>query len=349
MAVSRVDKRQIIQRKIAFIGHSFSDDDASLIADFKTLMEKLGLECGSGERPEGRSVSEKIKDRIRRSDVFVGFFTRREKMVARDEWTSSPWVIEEKGMAIDLGKPLLLFVEDGVKQIGGLQGDYEYVSFSRDKLHKAYLKTVDYVFSLTSIEGSPQASTDTEPGPDELYKACREAQKAGDFEKAITAIRSLLEAAPQNPRYLLDYGRLLTRSGSYSQAINVLQKVTILDSSTGAPYHDLGHAFDHSGKMEDALYNFQRALELDPDVPINYRCYAECLYRKALGMPTGPEKEQTLKKVLRLFENAVRIGGEDVRTHVAGYVLMIQEQLAEGAGIMPPAVQRGRQEDTKEG
>jgi hypothetical protein len=314
-----------VELRSAFVGHSFSEDDQWLIVDFKSLLTKLGLICDSGERPATKSVSEKVKERVRASDIFVGIFTRRERIEGREEWTTSPWVIEEKAMAIELGKPLLLFIEEGVKEIGGLQGDYEYVSFSRDKLHKAFLKVVDYVQSLgISVRKS---------SAEDLYQVCRSAQEAGRFGEALETLEKLVLMTPRNARYHFEFGRALLQAGEYARAIEVLQNAVTLDPTTGVAHHQLAHAYDRSGRTEDALYSFQRALEIDPDVSSNYRCYGECLYRKSLSLRTNAEKEQTLKKVLRLLESCAKIGGDEERKRVAGYILMIPEQLAEIAEI----------------
>jgi tetratricopeptide (TPR) repeat protein len=316
--------RRIITARSAFVGHTFSDNDANLIHDFKSLLGKLGLECESGQRPEGRPVSEKVKERIRAADVFVGFFTRREKIASRDEWTTSSWVIEEKAMAVELGKPLLLFVEDGVREIGGLQGDYEYVSFSRKKLHEAFLKAIDYVLSLTSTSMDVQVEDHADTGG--LYDLCKKAREAGNLPDAIVGMRKLMESAPNNARYLAELGGMLSRSGEHSEALPMLEKAVRLDPSTGMAHHELGHAYERAGRPEDALLSFQRALEVDPDVRSNYLCYAECLYRKTLAMEVGPEKPQTLKKVRRLLDSYVQIAGEEGKKRVMGYYLAMEEQ-----------------------
>jgi hypothetical protein len=60
-------------------------------------------------------------------------------MTCRDKkengkFTTSSWLLEEKGAALALGKPCLMLVEDGIdaREIGGLQGDDQRLPFNRN-------------------------------------------------------------------------------------------------------------------------------------------------------------------------------------------------------------------------
>jgi len=103
-------------------GTSFAEENKSLVKGLVQFFEKLGLATESGRRAEPRGVSEKVKERLRACEIFIGVFTRRNYL-AEGSYSTSPWVVEEKAIAIGEGKRLLLFVEEGVKEIGGLQGD----------------------------------------------------------------------------------------------------------------------------------------------------------------------------------------------------------------------------------
>ena len=82
-------------------------------------------------------------------DAFVGIFTRRDKIARRPEWTTSPWIIDEKAYAVGRQKKLVLLKERGVGSIGGIQGDYEFVEFSRDRLERLVVRLVQ-LFDLTN-------------------------------------------------------------------------------------------------------------------------------------------------------------------------------------------------------
>ena len=59
----------------AFIGHSFNDKDNQLIRDIKDFIESAGIDCITGEKAQNSSVAEKVKDRIKSCDIFIGIFT----------------------------------------------------------------------------------------------------------------------------------------------------------------------------------------------------------------------------------------------------------------------------------
>lgn len=83
-----------------------------------------------------------MKRLIEEQSLFVGVFTRRDKVARKHEWTTSSWVVDEKAYAVGLRKPLILVKEQGVVSIGGIQGDYEYIEFSRDELEALAVKII---------------------------------------------------------------------------------------------------------------------------------------------------------------------------------------------------------------
>jgi len=88
----------------------------------------------TGEIPRANRISEKVKALIEGQDIFVGVFTRRDKIARRNEWTTSVWVIDEKAYAYARGKKIILIKEEGVGSIGGILGDYEFLDFKRARL-----------------------------------------------------------------------------------------------------------------------------------------------------------------------------------------------------------------------
>jgi hypothetical protein len=70
--------------------------------------EDITLDIDSGERPDARSISEKIKTRIIDCDIFLGIFTKRERLGDTDEYATSQWVFEEKTYAVGLNKKIWL-------------------------------------------------------------------------------------------------------------------------------------------------------------------------------------------------------------------------------------------------
>ncbi len=131
-----------------FIGQSFSTDDADVNSAIGRLVEAWGFTVTTGEKPKADTVSKKVRDRIEAASLFLGIFTRRERLSGRREWTTSPWVIDEKAYALAKGKRLILVRESGVQSIGGIQGDYEYIEFVREDLVDLLIKLLQTLRSL---------------------------------------------------------------------------------------------------------------------------------------------------------------------------------------------------------
>jgi hypothetical protein len=83
--------------------------------------------------------------------IFVGIFTKRAKLEGKNAWTTSEWVLDEKAYAYGKGRKLILLKEAEVESIGGIQGNYEYLSFTREKFHEVIVKLIQ-VFTM-SVEG----------------------------------------------------------------------------------------------------------------------------------------------------------------------------------------------------
>ena len=68
----------------------------------------------------------------------------------KQEWTTSLWVIDEKAYAVGKQKKLILLKEQGVGSIGGIQGDYEFIEFTRDALSLLVVRLLQ-VFDFPTI------------------------------------------------------------------------------------------------------------------------------------------------------------------------------------------------------
>jgi hypothetical protein len=118
----------------AFVGHSFTESDKFVVDCIVDTLASLGLRVVTGEKPKAGRISDKVKNLIENQHIFVGVFTKRDKIARKKEWTTSSWVLDEKAYALGKGKKLILLKEVGVGSIGGIQGDYEFIEFSRDSL-----------------------------------------------------------------------------------------------------------------------------------------------------------------------------------------------------------------------
>ena len=121
-------------RAAAFVGHSFAEGDREVVQAVINTLTGIGIAVVTGEIPRANRISEKVKALIEGQDIFVGVFTRRDKIARRKEWTTSTWVIDEKAYAYARGKKIILIKEEGVGGIGGMLGDYEFLEFTRARL-----------------------------------------------------------------------------------------------------------------------------------------------------------------------------------------------------------------------
>jgi hypothetical protein len=127
----------------AFVGHSFAAADQSLVSTILRILRAFNIRVETGERPGARSVSEKVKRRIERCDLFVGVFSRRDRLSGRDAYSTSPWVIDEKAYAVARDRKLVLLKDQLVESIGGIQSDYEYIEFDPDNVLELALRLVE--------------------------------------------------------------------------------------------------------------------------------------------------------------------------------------------------------------
>lgn len=119
----------------AFLGHSFAAEDHALAEAVKDVLREAGFETLTGAEPEARGVAEKVRSRIEAADVFVALLTRRHALRSGG-FTTSPWVIEEKGyfLGLDSTGLVMMVVENGIAipdETGGIGGDLEYITFDR--------------------------------------------------------------------------------------------------------------------------------------------------------------------------------------------------------------------------
>ncbi len=140
---ANIIKSQISFTPSAFVGHSFSANDKKMNHCITQTLTALRINVVTGEKPKADIISEKIKRLIEDQYLFVGVFTCRDKIARKNEWTTSSWVIDEKAYAVAKQKKLILFRETGVVSIGGLQGDYEFIEFSRNRLENLVVRLVE--------------------------------------------------------------------------------------------------------------------------------------------------------------------------------------------------------------
>jgi hypothetical protein len=152
----------------AFVGHSFEDDDKAVVQvflDYFDTFKKLGFNWERAKDSELKAVSEKVKEKMEGRDLFIGILTRKNREIEHAKlnekgknlycgnkndffWNASYWIIQESGYALGKGMQLLFLVEGGIPSLSGLQGDLEFISFSRENPQMAFQKINEMINSL---------------------------------------------------------------------------------------------------------------------------------------------------------------------------------------------------------
>jgi hypothetical protein len=254
--------RFAIREATAFVGHSFADEDEQLVEQIKQFLSKLGLKCDSGKRAEPKGISDKVRERILAAELFVGIFTRRQAQ-ADGKFSTSAWTIEEKATALAAGKRLLLFVEEGVSEFGGLQGDYEYIPFQRNNLATALINAMDYVLSITSVPLTCRVEA-----PNKLHF-----QIGGTLspDQQLEQLKKLVSDNPKNFEARLSLATTTANTQDRNVGITQLQQLSVEFPDRPEPHHQLGHQLQAKGDLPTALLSFQRALDLNTADYANHR------------------------------------------------------------------------------
>jgi tetratricopeptide (TPR) repeat protein len=182
----------------AFVGHSFTSEDEPVVRAFLKFFDQVkdmdfGFSWQHAEPAEPKILAAKVMGLMEGKNLFIGICTKKEAVVAlenlkrgilnksilkaREEhfsWKTSDWIIQEIGLAKGRGMDLILIVENGLRQPGGLQGDLEYIPFDRGSPEKSFGKVLEMIRALMpraavlAGEGSDvRAAPEDKPRPEE--------------------------------------------------------------------------------------------------------------------------------------------------------------------------------------
>jgi Flp pilus assembly protein TadD len=103
--------------------------------------------------------------------------------------------------------------------------------------------------------------------PDNLDGAIRRAQlqrAAGDFDGASKTLSQLMLVAPDDPRVVGEYGKVLAQRGQTQDALAFLKRAIQLQPSDWTLYSALGVAYDQADDRASAKLAYEHALSLKP-------------------------------------------------------------------------------------
>lgn len=126
-----VDKESIANS--IFVSYRFNKRDKELVKGLIDLLKSSGFDVITGEKNPIGSISKSILRKIQKAEKFIVIMTKRDKK-ENGKYTTSSWLLEEKGVAIAFEKPCIIFVENEIdeKDIGGIQGDDQRLHFTRN-------------------------------------------------------------------------------------------------------------------------------------------------------------------------------------------------------------------------
>lgn len=293
----------------AFVGHSFTDDDKDVVGKFTDLLDtlkKLNLSFSwvHARAAEPKQLTEKVLALIQDCNLFIAICTKKERVVSTSQptqlfkrfvlkpddvqWKTSDWVIQEIGLAIGRNMQLILLIEDGVRKPGGLQGDVEYIPFTREAPEKAFNRIAEMVTALGLNQGpttgsavvsntAPAAPAEAEASADGLITAeatwgeddfdlaqFRCILRDGTSPENIRETYIKLPGAPTETRLGIWQARnecyrlLLSKGGD----LDALRELAENHPTNGAIAHLYAQALDRFKKYDQAGEFFEKAANL---------------------------------------------------------------------------------------
>ena len=141
------------KNKDIFLAHRFTEEE--LITKLKKIIEEKKYNWKEGKREDLGSISEDILAKIKNCGFFIALMTKKDQLT-NGKFTTSSWLIEEKGAALAFGHRPLIMVEEGVDRhyVGFLQSDDEMIFFDRSnfdaKIEEA-IKKIDNTYKKYAV------------------------------------------------------------------------------------------------------------------------------------------------------------------------------------------------------
>ena len=132
----------------AFLSCSFASEDREIIDYFTKLVQAFDIEPLVYDYQEVGRLGDKVKENITKSDCLIAIVTRRRRVADSDRWTSSDWIQQEIALAHAYGKPIAIFIEEGVVIDGLIAMEERRETFGRADLRKGNEKIAKFLFAL---------------------------------------------------------------------------------------------------------------------------------------------------------------------------------------------------------
>lgn len=143
----------------AFLSCSFAPGDRELLDFFKRLIDAFDIEAVVYDYQEIGRLQDKVKEHITACDCLIALATRRDKIEGSNSWTYAASIQQEIVLANAYGKPIAIFVEDGVQVSGVLDMEERRERFQRDDLLTNVDKLVRFLYNLRKYLETSQVDT----------------------------------------------------------------------------------------------------------------------------------------------------------------------------------------------
>jgi len=258
--------------------------------EIRGILESLlpiGFLFEDAKEAQLKQISEKVRQGIERSDIYIGILTRRftlevhpaeASLIARIlaafrrpsatlRWSTSQWLVQETGFALGRGKKVLLLIEEGVDfPSSDLAADTEWISFSRESVSQCVTSLTAMIMNLIAetlpaIPPTVQLAPPEEPTPAEEERVTGFAHVMAlcdqkEFDKANEQFQVFLEEQPVTIRewFSLFYLRLKSVKGdtaSLEQLRSIVQKESenVLARIELAIYHRSFKAYNEAAQI----------------------------------------------------------------------------------------------------
>jgi hypothetical protein len=132
---------------VPFVSMSFDEKDQDINQYVTGILEALQIDFETGERYSKDSIPQKVQSRIRSSDLFIIIFVKRDK-IEGGGYTTPSWLLKELGIAQGARKDIIAWVEEGIKDIAGLNYEKEVIYFERNSVKGIKKATIKFLQAL---------------------------------------------------------------------------------------------------------------------------------------------------------------------------------------------------------
>ncbi len=193
---------------------------------------------------------------------------------------------------------------------------------------RAAFASAAIAWTIAGCAGAPTAQTNADvPRPDRaaaLFADALSAQEAGDDVRATALLNEVITVAPQQAAPHANLGIIYRKTGRLDDAVREYETAIRLNPADAAAYHNLGLAHRARGAFADAERAYLRALALRPNqVDTHYNL--GILYDLYLNRP---------QDALVHYRAILSLGSPDVEM-ITGWIHTLERQVTRGAALHP--------------